>query len=116
MGQIIQHKGLAERWGQFPLEFQLANIGSEVSRAIHSQDNPARFQGAFNRALELFDFSIDCAAKKHATAALRELCITREEFCDYFNGNSFGTAPNAMMAYYNQFALLARKQNNCIKT
>lgn len=102
----IQHIGLIERWEKYSFEFQMANIGSEVSRALKNQDKPSRFQGAYDRALELFDFSIACAAKKHSVPALRELCRVREEFCDYFNGNSFHTDLAKMQKYYDQFATL----------
>ena len=30
----------------------------------------------------------------------------REEFCDYFHGNSFQTDPTKMQKYYDDFALL----------
>lgn len=96
MDRVIHHQGLRERWMREPLAFQMANIGSEVSRALNNQDKPARFQGAFERALELFDFTIDSAVQKETPARLREICRAREEFCDYFNGNSMGTDPAAM--------------------
>ena len=108
MDQITQHKNLTETWKKQPLAYQMANIGSEVSRALKNQDKPARFQGAFERALELFDFSIDAAKDNHATGALKELCRAREEFCDYFNGNYYQTDPAKMQKYYDQFALLFR--------
>lgn len=97
---------MQDTWAEKSLAFQMANIGSEVSRSLKNQHKPARFDGAFNRALELFDFTIDCAVKKSSPAALREICRAREEFCDYFNGNTFSTDPLKMQKYYDDFASL----------
>ena len=108
-GQIIQHKGLYEQWKTYSLPFQMGNIGSEVSRALKNRNKPNRFQGCFDRALELFDFTIDSLAEQQRPGALREVCRAREEFCDYFNGNTFHTDPEKMQRYYDQFAFLANK-------
>lgn len=106
MDQIIQHKNLYDNWKTKPIAFQMANIGSEVSRSLKNQDKPARFQGAYERALELFDFTIDAAVENQAYPALKEICRAREEFCDYFNGNSLNTDPSKMQRYYDQFATI----------
>lgn len=74
MDKITRHKNLEETWKNQPLACQMANIGSEVSHALKNQSKPARFQGAFERALELFDFSINAAKERHANGALKELC------------------------------------------
>ena len=106
MDQINQHKNLRESWEAKSLSYQMANIGSEISRSLKNQDKPARFEGAFNRALELFDLTIDCAQAAKNYSGLKEICRAREEFCDYFNGNSFHTDPVKMQRYYDQFATL----------
>ena len=103
-----QHASLAASWAERPLAFQLANIGSEVSRSLKNQDKPARFAGAFERALELFDLTIAGLAERGEAARLREVCRAREEFCDYFHGNSWGTEPARMLRYYDQFATLGK--------
>jgi len=113
MVQVVQHKGLEEVWGDYSLAFQMANIGSEVSRSIKNRDKPARFKGAFERALELFDLTIEALAKKPESGGkLREVCRAREEFCDFFDENRFNTNPEQMQRYYDQFAMLvvARRQ------
>ena len=54
------HSDLAGgRWHTMPLVTQLANVGSEVDRAIrgHEQGNAQRWARAFARALELFDLT-----------------------------------------------------------
>ena len=55
----IQHRQLAEgRWFSMPFVEQMANIGSEVERALNwkTRNNTAYCQQAFERALELLDF------------------------------------------------------------
>ena len=104
-----QHKDLAAgRWGEMSLSLQMSNIGSEVSRSLKWQEkgkNKMR-DAAIDRALELFDLSIDSA---HGRGQLRELCRAREEFCDYFfGGNSFRTDPVKLQRYYDEFISLAR--------
>lgn len=84
----------------------MGNIGSEVSRSLKNKDKPARFHGCFDRALELFDFTIAALQEKKENAKLKEVCRAREEFCDYFNGNSYHTDPEKMQAYYDQFVSL----------
>ena len=102
----MQHKNIEEQWLKESVAYQMANIGSEVSRSLKNQDKPARFQGAFDRALELFDLTIKSAQIFGRTGELREICRAREEFCDYFNGNSYHTDPAKMQRYYDQFAML----------
>ena len=108
--QAVQHMGLANgRWGELPLNLQLGNIGSEVSRALkwQTRHNEKLMNGAIDRALELFDFSIK--TNVYNAARLREICRAREEFCDYFfGGNSFHTQPEVMQRYYDQFVTLGR--------
>lgn len=108
MDGMIQHKDLFERWREMSIAEQMGNIGSEVSRSLKNQNKPTRFQGAFDRALELFDFTIESLQRRKASAELGEVCRAREEFCDYFNGNSMNTDPAKMQKYYDEFAILAR--------
>lgn len=105
----IQHKGLYDSWKTYSLAFQMANIGSEISRSLKNQTNPMRFQSSFDRALELFDFTIQSEVEKQHVGSLREVCRAREEFCDFFNGNSYHTKPEIMQRYYDQFACLERQ-------
>lgn len=108
MGEVAyQHAELAEgKWAELSLAEQMGNIGSEVSRSLRWFDkNSKRFQASFDRALELMDLSI--AATKDS-GRLEELCRAREELCDYFNGNSWGSDPVKIQRYYDQFVLLAR--------
>ena len=89
---------------------QMGNIGSEVSRAIKSKarKNYDRMIGAAERAIELFEFSIDCNVESPTRP--EELCRAKEEFCDYIYGdNSFHTIPVKLQRYYDQFTLMARQ-------
>lgn len=104
----IEHQEYFDTWHQMSLASQMGNIGSEVSRSLKNQNKPKRFEGAFNRALELFDFTIESLTRRHAEAELKEVCRAREEFCDYFNGNSYNTNPTKMQKYYDDFAIFAR--------
>lgn len=102
----LQHKSLREFWMKQSITFQMANIGSEVSRALKNQNKPTRFQGAFDRALELFDLTIEQVARfPEKKGTLKELCRAREEFCDYFHGNNLKTDAVKMQRYYDQFAM-----------
>lgn len=105
-----QHRHLADgEWGKLPFCLQMGNIGSEVSRSLKwIGKNEKRAQSAFERALELFDLTIEASIGR--PCQLKEICRAREEFCDYFLGNSWGTNPTKMMRYYDQFAALGR---NC---
>lgn len=109
-----QHHGLADgRWGELSFCAQMGNLGSEVSRAVKwLGKNEKRFQVSFERALELFDMTIEAAKDDDIgsrAGKLREVCRAREEFCDYFMGNTWGTDAGKMVRYYDQFAMRARE-------
>lgn len=106
----LEHKGLAGgHWAELSFAEQMGNIGSEVHRALkwYAKGNEKHFQGAFERALELFDLTIEASIGD--SAKLKEVLYGREEFCDYFFDNEWQTDPAKMERYYDQFALLARK-------
>ncbi len=105
------HKEMAAgRWAELSLAEQMGNIGSEVSRSLKAKEmqNEKRFLGAFERALELFDLTIE--GLRNQPARLREVCRAREEFCDYFYGGELKTDAAKMMKYYDEFAILARQR------
>ncbi len=85
----------------------MGNIGSEVSRSLKwsAQGNQKRANSAIDRALELFDFTIEANVKNHAR--LTEILKAREEFCDYFfGGNTWRTDPVRMQKYYDGFVMM----------
>ncbi|MGH7655337.1 MAG: hypothetical protein ACREN6_11810 [Gemmatimonadaceae bacterium] len=105
------HPGLADgRWHSMPLVTQLANIGSEVERAIraHEQSNTKRWTGAFARALELFDLTAaDARWRGHRR---REILRARELFCGLFYAvpRADGDA-EFLSRYFLEFAVAARR-------
>ena len=105
-------------WGEYSIEYQMGNIGSEISRSLKwsAKGNKARAAKAIDRALELFDFTIQ--ANLHSPARLREVLVAREEFCDYFfGGNSWHTDPVRMQKYYDGFVMIERyRRCNFVKS
>ena len=58
---IYQHKNLAAgKWFEFSFFKQMANVGSEVERAIKWREKNKEYsQSAFERCLELLDLTIE---------------------------------------------------------
>ena len=108
---IIRHKELAAgRWQKLTLLEQMANIGSEVERALNwkAKNNPARSQKAFERALELLDITLDCPNNR---SRLKEVARTREVVVDFFQGdNQFVSSDGSLRKYFLQFACAARRE------
>jgi len=110
----VQHATLAAgRWQSFSLIEQLANVGSEVERALKwaEKNNPSYSQMAFARALELLALTI--ADPRHVSR-LKELTRTREALLDYFLGeNEFRSTAQIWRKYffaYAQAAALAKSR------
>jgi hypothetical protein len=107
---MTTHTNLAAgRWATLSLPGQLANIGSEVDRAIAAwaARRPDRFDHALARALELFDLTVsDDRWRGHRR---REILRAREEFCRlFFDDDVPPSATSTLRAYFLQFAVLAR--------
>lgn len=102
-------KHTAERWNQLSLAEQLGNIGSEISRAAKWQGKDKKiFQNTVDRALELFDLTLDDPRWK---GRLREIARAREVFCDIiFGEKQYSTSLEDLDKYFTQFALMARLQ------
>lgn len=100
-----QHQGLAQgRWHTFPLSFQMANIGSEVGRAIawREKGNEEYSQKAFDRSLELFDLTLSDPKNKHRT---KEVARARELWVDYtFADNQYHSNSLFFNTYFLAFA------------
>ncbi|MBU2595429.1 hypothetical protein KJ713_01180 [Patescibacteria group bacterium] len=104
-----QHKELAGgRWFEFSLIEQMANIGSEVYRAINWRkkgDNNYAMM-AFERALELFDLTVEDPKNR---TRLKEVLRARELFCDYFVGdNQYHSTAKSWQNYFYSFNYAAR--------
>lgn len=109
------HASLAAgRWKSLTLIEQLANIGSEVDRAIkaHEAGRIDRRDAAVNRGLELFDLT--AADDRWRGARRREVLRARSEFCTLFWGGADGERPDAVTSlsrYFLHFAYAARRQH-----
>lgn len=105
----FQHQGAASgRWFQFSLIEQMANIGSEVFRAIQwkNKGNAAYSRMAFERALELFDLTFSDKKNLHR---LREIARARELLVDFFDGkNIYGSTDEGWQKYFYSFNYAAR--------
>jgi hypothetical protein len=100
-----QHPSLAAgRWQTFSLMEQMANIGSEVERALNwlNKNNPEYSRLAFARALELLDLTI--ADPRHRRR-LKEMTRLREVLLDFFLGrNEFRSTEKSWRNYFFSFA------------
>lgn len=106
----LEHQNLASgSWAKLSLAEQLANIGSEVERAISWKEkgNNDYSQKAFLRSLELLSFSLNC--QKNG-ARLKELARLYETLVDYFYGmNIYSSSAKVWRKYFYAFNWLARK-------
>ena len=85
----------------------MANIGSEVSRSIKNVNEEKCFNASYNRALELFDLTIDVAKAQKQSSRVKEVELAKFEFIDFFNDKKLNTDSTKMQNYYDQFALLS---------
>lgn len=111
MTRVI-HKSLAAgRWFTLSLSEQLANVGSEVERAIswHKRKDQERFEGAFDRMLELLDLTI-ADPRWRTKGHLKELLRLREVLCDVLVGDNIYRTPfEYLQEYFLQFGIAARR-------
>ena len=106
----IQHKELAAgRWKQLSFFEQMANIGSEIERALNWQakHNIRYCRQASDRALELAGLSLDNLTNYNR---IKEVARLREAIADYFYGtNQFMSTEASWRKYFLAFAYAARK-------
>ncbi len=102
------HPSLAAgRWRKFSLMEQLANVGSEVERALNwrKKGNHDYSRMALERALELLNLTI--ADPRHRSR-LKEMTRMREALLDYFLGdNEFRSTEKSWRDYFYGFACAA---------
>ncbi len=88
---------------------QMANIGSEVERALNwrAKNNSVYSRQASERALELMDLTLDSVK---GLARLREVARVREAVADYFFGtNQYESSEALWRSYFSRFTYAARK-------
>ncbi|MFH0969154.1 MAG: hypothetical protein V1804_01465 [Patescibacteria group bacterium] len=104
-----QHQQLASgRWAEMPFFEQMANIGSEVERAMKwkGKGNQEYSHMAFNRALELLDLAISDIKNKNR---LKELTRLRETLADYFEfKNEYNSTDKSWSNYFYSFNYASR--------
>ncbi|MGD9200423.1 MAG: hypothetical protein PVI26_02570 [Chitinispirillia bacterium] len=104
-----EHKSLAEgRWFTFSLCSQMANIGSEVERAISwgRKGNADYKERAFFRALELIDLTIQDPKNRKR---LKEICRVREILADFlYFDNEYNSTEEQWQKYFYSFTYAAR--------
>ena len=104
-----QHKQLASgRWNELSFVEQMANVGSEVARAISwkNKNNAGYSQRAFERALELLDLTLEDKKNRNR---LREIARVREALVDYFAfGNTYQSSDKMWRDYFYCFNFAAR--------
>ena len=107
---IQQHQDLAKgRWAQMSLAEQMANIGSEVSRALNwrNKDKMEFSDKAVIRALELIDLSLDSAT---SFPRIKEIARLREAIVDYFFGsNQFSSSEVLWRKYFDHFTISLKR-------
>jgi len=106
------HKNLTEeRWQKLSFFDQMANVGSEVGRAIKRRNkrNIGYSRLSFERALELMDLTISDAKN---IERLRELTRVRESLADYFEGtNICDSSDESWENYFLAFNHAARRRS-----
>ena len=103
-----QHQELAQgRWFKLSFFEQMANVGSEVGRAINWRaKNSVNSQLAFERALELLDLTLDDSRWK---GRRWEIARAREIFLDaVLGGKEYKSSLADLVRYFDQFAYAAR--------
>ena len=105
-----QHKNLANgKWQEFSLIEQMANIGSEISRAALWQNKVQKiFDSVVLRALELFDLTL---CDKRWNGRKKEIARAKEVFCDaVFGGKEYNSSLKNLEKYFFYFAFLVRNK------
>lgn len=106
--KIIFHQGLSQdQWSQKNIFEQMANIGSEIYRAIKWQKKNTDYSKlAFERGLELLDLTIEDRNNRDRLKELRQL---REILVDYFTyNNSYHSTAEFFEKYFYSFNYAAR--------
>lgn len=110
---IVHRELAAGRWRDFSLVEQMANVGSEVERALGwaSRDNREFSGRALERGLELLGLTIADPRHRHR---LKELTRVREALVDYFLGdNHYASTADAWHRYFHAFGMAAAIRREC---
>lgn len=103
------HKEIIDRWKDYSIFEQMANIGAEVGRAINwrKKNNTKMSLNAFYRALELIDLTIEDKKNRNS---LKEILRLKELLGDYIVGdNIYHTSDEQLNKYFYPFNFAIRK-------
>ncbi|MDE2764488.1 MAG: hypothetical protein OXQ94_10525 [Gemmatimonadota bacterium] len=109
MERTIHRRAADGAWARLELVEQLGNVGSEVERAIraHQEGRTTRFEGALDRALELFDLT--ASDPRWHGHRCQEILRAREEFCRlFFDPDAPTGSAEGLRRYFFGFAYAAR--------
>ena len=100
-----------DRWSQMGILEQMGNIGSEVGRAINAQrrGKPERAQGAIDRAVDLFNATVEVLVRQRSHR-VREVLRARDEFLRLFYDGTFDEDADALQRYFDAFAVASRNR------
>ena len=110
-----QHKELAAgRWFRLTFFEQMANVGSDVGRAITWKNKNDGYRlKSMERAFELLDLTIADARNRKR---LRELTRLRETLVDYFYfDNQYSSSDRLWQNYFYAFSYAARRNKGNVK-
>ena len=94
---------LEKKWFTFPVKTQMANVGSEVLRAIKWK-NKGDKQKEYSFYEKAQDFLMLTIRDPKNFACLNELKLCSAELNDFFIGNNiYGTSETVLKKYYDSF-------------
>jgi hypothetical protein len=99
-----------QRWAQLTIQEQMGNIGSEVGRSIKAWGvhDTQRFDGALNRALDLFDATTEQLIAARSPRS-KEVLRAKDQYLALFFDNTYETDAKNIENYFMQYALAARR-------
>jgi hypothetical protein len=109
--KLIYHTTLTpERWMRFSFAEQMANVGSEIFRAMRWRGEDEKlFRTSVDRTVELLDLTIEVSSGAGG-ARIRELTRLREGLVDYLlYDNVFASSDRSWESYFGAFDLAASK-------
>lgn len=104
------YKEITNKWFNYSIFEQMANIGAEVGRAIKWKNKGKKefFLNAFYRAVELIDLTIEDPKNKNY---LKEILRIKELLGDYLIGNNQYKQTDSQWEKYFYFYTLALRKN-----
>ena len=108
MTQKAIHQVQAQgKWFTLSLMEQLANIGSEVQRALRAKNDQERFRSAIIRCFDLFYLTL--SDKRWKGSKLRELARLKEVLADaVLGGELYGSTLESLDKYFYYCTYAAR--------